>query len=144
MKIADLQPGLEVGPSDWREVTQEQVNQFADATGDHQWLHVDPVRAKDGPFGGPIAHGYLTLALLAPAVMELLPVEDASAIVNYGAGKVRFPAAVPVGSRLRVALAIQGVEEVKGGVQPTIAATIEREGGDRPVCTAELLYRYLR
>jgi acyl dehydratase len=144
MRIDDVKQGLELGPSEWREVTQEQVNQFADATGDHQWLHVDVERAKDGPFGGPIAHGYLTLSLVAPAVMDLMPIEDASAIVNYGAGKVRFPAPVPVGSRVRVRLAIQEVEEVSGGIQPTIAATVEREGGDRPVCVAELLYRYLR
>jgi acyl dehydratase len=144
MKIEELKPGLELGPSDWREITQEDVNGFADATGDHQWLHVDPERAKSGPFGGPIAHGYLTLSLIAPAVMDLMPIEDASAIINYGAGKVRFPAPVPVGSRVRVKLAIQDIDEVKGGVQPTIAATVEREGGDRPVCTAELLYRYLR
>ncbi|HSP73322.1 MAG TPA: MaoC family dehydratase, partial [Gaiellaceae bacterium] len=100
MKIDDLQPGLELGPSEWQEIRQERIDAFADATGDHQWIHVDPERAAAGPFGGTIAHGFLTLSMLPQATFELMHVEDASTAINYGLNKVRFPAPVPVGSRI--------------------------------------------
>jgi acyl dehydratase len=144
VRIHDLQAGLELGPSEWTEVTQEQVNLFADATGDHQWIHVDPERAAAGPFGGTIAHGYLTLSLLPQATFALMHVEDASAAINYGLNKVRFPAPVPVGSRIRTSYRIVDVAEVEGGVQVTTVATVEREGGEKPVCVAETLTRYYR
>ena len=144
MKIDDLKPGLELGPGEWREVTQDQVNRFADATGDHQWIHVDVERAKDGPFGGTIAHGFLTLSMLPQWTFELFHVEDASSAINYGLNKVRFPAPVPVGSRVRASYRILDVAEVEGGVQVTTAATIEREGTEKPVCVAETVSRYYR
>ena len=144
MKIDDLKPGLDFGPSEWREITQERVNQFADATGDHQWIHVDPDRAAAGPFGGTIAHGFLTLSMLPQATFALMHVEDASAAINYGLNKVRFPAPVPVGSRIRASFRIDDVAEVEGGVQVTTAATVEREGAEKPVCVAETVSRYYR
>jgi acyl dehydratase len=137
--------GTALGSSDWVEVTQDRVNTFADATGDHQWIHVDVERAwKESPFGGPIAHGYLTLSLLIPMWSQLLTITDATTSVNYGLNKVRFPAPVPVGSKLRVSATLIEVEEIKGGFQVTVAAVIEREGGDKPVCVAEPVFRYLR
>jgi acyl dehydratase len=145
--MAEL-PGLsgqELGTSDWFEVTQQHVNQFADATYDHQWIHVDVERAKaESPFGGPIAHGYLTLALLAPLVIQVLVVTDTVMGVNYGLNKVRFPAPVPVGSKVRLRASLADVEEFPGGLQLTLAAVIEREGGDKPVCIAEPVYRFYR
>ncbi|WP_116449455.1 MaoC family dehydratase [Blastococcus litoris] len=135
--------GQELGSSEWFEVTQEHVNQFAEATGDHQWIHVDVERAKaESPFGGPIAHGYLTLSLLAPLSSQVLVVTDTVMGVNYGLNKVRFPSPVPVGSRVRLTASLKNVEEITGGLQLTLAATIEREGGDKPVCIAEPVYRY--
>jgi acyl dehydratase len=134
--------GQHLGTSSWHEVTQEQVNLFADATGDHQWIHVDPERAAAGPFGGPIAHGYLTLALAPALLWEVLEVTDASVAVNYGLNRVRFPAPLPVGSRVRADIACAAVEEVSGGLQATLAFTFEREGGGKPVCVAEVLFRY--
>ncbi len=135
--------GSELGSSDWHEVTQDHVNLFADATGDHQWIHVDVERAKaESPFGGPIAHGYLTLSLLAPLVEQVLVVTDAVMAVNYGLNKVRFPSPVPVGSKVRLSATLKSVEEVTGGLQLTMAAVIEREGGDKPVCIAEPVFRY--
>ena len=143
--IAEL-PGLtgtELGTSDWFEVTQERVNTFADATDDHQWIHVDPERArKESPFGGPIAHGYLTLSLIIPMYSEVLTVTDATMGVNYGLNKVRFPSPVPVGAKVRLSASLKNVEEVAGGLQLTLSAVIEREGGDKPVCIAEPVYRY--
>src|SRR6478735_7898849 len=130
--------GEHLGYSDWLEVTQERVNTFADATGDHQWIHVDVERAKaESPFGGPIAHGYLTLSLIVPLVSETYTISDAKMGVNYGLNKVRFPAPVPVGSKVRARVTLKDVEEVAGGLQNTFAVTIEREGGDKPVCIAE-------
>ena len=135
--------GTELGTSDWVEVTQERVNLFADATGDHQWIHVDVERAKaESPFGGPVAHGYLTLSLLASLSAQVLVVTDTVMGVNYGLNKVRFPAPVPVGSKVRLSATLKSVEEVAGGLQLTLAAVIEREGGDKPVCIAEPVYRY--
>ena len=134
--------GKELGPSDWIEITQEQVNLFADATGDHQWIHVDVERATaESPFGGPIAHGYLTLSLLIPMWSQVLTVTDSTMGVNYGLNRVRFPAPVPVGSKLRLTATLTDVEEVAGGLQLTVAAVVEREGGDKPVCIAEPVFR---
>jgi acyl dehydratase len=144
VRIDDLKAGLELGPSEWTEVAQERVNLFADATGDHQWIHVDPERAAAGPFGGTIAHGFLTLSLLPQWTFALMHVEDASAAINYGLNRVRFPAPVPVGSRVRASYRIADVAEVEGGVQITTVATVEREGGEKPVCVAETLTRYYR
>jgi acyl dehydratase len=134
--------GQQLGYSDWVEVTQEQVNQFAEATGDHQWIHVDPERAKkESPFGGPIAHGYLTLSLLVPLVAQVLTISDVKMGVNCGLNKVRFPAPVPVGSKVRARVTLKECEEVAGGLQNVLAVTIEREGGDKPVCIAEWVTR---
>jgi len=136
--------GTELGTSEWVEVPQEAVNLFADATGDHQWIHVDVERANaESPFGGPIAHGYLTLSLLIPMWSQVLNVTDTKMGVNYGLNKVRFPAPVPVGSKLRLTATLTGVEEITGGYQLTVAAVIEREGGDKPVCIAEPVFRFL-
>ena len=129
------------GPSSWIDIPQEKIDGFADATGDHQWIHVDPERAKDGPFGATIAHGYLTLSLLPVASYEVVPRQGGMAI-NYGLNRVRFPAPVPVGSRVRATFEVLGVEEHDWGGQATMQATVEREGGDKPVCVAELVFRY--
>jgi acyl dehydratase len=135
--------GKELGVSDWIEVTQERVNTFADATGDHQWIHVDVERAhRESPFGGPIAHGYLTLSLLIPMWSEVLTVTDTTMAVNYGLNKVRFPAPVPVGSKVRLTATLADVEEITGGLQLTVSAVIEREGGEKPVCIAEPVFRF--
>ena len=135
--------GTELGTSDWVEVTQERVNLFADATNDHQWIHVDVERAKaESPFGGPIAHGYLTLSLLIPMWSEVLVVTDVTMAVNYGLNKVRFPSPVPVGSKLRLVATLKDVEEVAGGLQVTASAVIEAEGAAKPVCIAELVVRF--
>ena len=143
--LAEL-PGLvgtELGTSDWYEVTPEAVQKFADATGDHQWIHLDVERAKkESPFGGPIAHGYLTLSLVVPLVAQVLTVTDVAMGVNYGLNKVRFPAPVPVGSKVRASVVLKDVEQVAGGLQNTLAVTIEREGGDKPVCIAEWVVRH--
>ena len=134
--------GQEVATSDWFTITQEQVNLFAEATGDHQWIHVDVERAKAGPFGAPIAHGFLTLSLLPRIFETALHVEEARMGVNYGLNKVRFPAPVPVGCRLRGRLKLLAADAIdKGGYQFTVGVTIEREGSDKPVCVAESLTR---
>ncbi len=135
--------GQEVVVSDWTTITQEQVNLFAQATGDHQWIHVDVEKAKAGPFGGPIAHGYLTLSLLPQFFQSSLKIEEARMGVNYGLNKVRFPAPVPVGSRLRARMKLLKYEPIdRGGFQMTWESTIEREGGTKPVCVAESMARY--
>jgi acyl dehydratase len=143
--LAEL-PGLtgtELGTSDWVEVTQQRVDLFAEATGDHQWIHVDVERAnRESPFGGPIAHGYLTLSLLIPMWSQVLVVTDVGMAVNYGLNKVRFPAPVPVGSKLRLTATLKDVEEITGGLQVTATAVIERDGGDKPVCIAEPVFRF--
>lgn len=133
--------GQEIGVSSWLEVTQERVDQFAAATGDNQWIHIDPERAADGPFGATIAHGYLTLSLMVPFMLEIYRVENRKHAVNYGVNKVRFPAPVPVGSRLRGRLTLAAAEEIQGGVQLVWSVVIERDGGDRPVCVAESITR---
>jgi acyl dehydratase len=135
--------GQHLGYSDWTEVTQEQVNKFADATGDHQWIHVDVERAKSGPFGGTIAHGYLTLALLIPLWTEIVRIENIGMAVNYGLNRVRFPSPVPVGAKIRLAAKLLSVNDVpRDGVQATIEFTIERQGTDKPALVAEAVYRY--
>jgi len=135
--------GEHLGYSDYVEITQEQVNLFADATGDHQWIHVDPERAKGGPFGGPIAHGYLTLSMGPRLMPEILRVEGVQMAVNYGAGKVRFPSPVPVGSKLRLGAELVSVERVGGGgAQVTMLFTFEVEGAPKPSCVAEIIFRY--
>lgn len=131
-----------VGVSRWHLVTQEQVNLFAEATGDHQWLHVDPERARSGPFGRTIAHGYLTLSLAPMLMWDVLEVTGSSRLVNYGIGKVRFPAPVPVGSQVRLAVDLAMVEETKDWVQATMLLTFEVEGVTKPACVAEVLLRY--
>ena len=134
--------GTEVGTSDWVEVTQDRVNTFADATDDHQWIHVDVERAKaESPYGGPIGHGYLTLSLLIPLYAQVLTISDAVMGVNYGLNKVRFPAPVPVGSKIRLTATLKDVEEVAGGLQLTVSAVIEAEGTTKPVCIAEPVFR---
>ncbi|EKT83279.1 hypothetical protein WSS_A08019 [Rhodococcus opacus M213] len=134
--------GKPLGTSRWRHITQPDVDQFAKATGDEQWIHVDVERAKTGPFGGTIAHGYMTLSLVAPLFDDILKVENLGMGVNYGLNKTRFPAPVPVGSRVRLSATVANAEEIKGGVQIVASITIEREGGDKPVCIAEAVLRY--
>src|SRR5437773_3879430 len=134
--------GEHLGYSDWVEITQDQVNPFADATGDHQWIHIDPERAKAGPFGGPIAHGYLTLSL-APVLMgQVLQVQGIAMGVNYGLNKLRFPSPVPVGSKLRLGGTLASVEDIAGGAQVTVDMTFEVDGKDKPSCVAQGIYRY--
>jgi len=134
--------GQDVATSDWITVTQEQIQLFADATGDQQWIHVDPERAAQGPFGAPIAHGYLTLSLLPRLFASALRIEGVRMGVNYGLNRVRFTAPVPVGSRLRVHLHLLQAEPIApDGLQLTWQATIEREGSDKPACVAETLTR---
>lgn len=134
--------GKPLGISRWHNVTQSDVDLFAKATGDEQWIHVDVERAKSGPFGGTIAHGYMTLSLIAPLFDDVLEIDNVSMGVNYGLNKTRFPAPVPVGSRVRLSSTVAAAEQIKGGVQIVAAITIEREGGDKPVCIAEAVLRY--
>ena len=129
--------GEEIAVSDWIEVTQERIDAFAQATGDHQWIHVDPERAAKGPFGTTIAHGYLTLSLLPMFMESAIELRGVRLSVNYGLNRVRFPAPVPAGSRLRARFRVTSVEDIgNGGLQIVTEATIEREGGDTPVCIA--------
>jgi acyl dehydratase len=136
MKVGDV-----FGPSTWIDVPQERISAFADATDDHQWIHVDPERAKDGPFGETIAHGYLTLSLLPVASYEVVPRQGGMSF-NYGLNRVRFPAPVPVGSRLRATFEVLAYEEQDWGGQATMKATVERAGGEKQVCVAEIVFRY--
>ena len=137
--------GQHIGYSEWLTITQEQVNLFADATLDHQWIHTDPERAKESsPFGGPIAHGYLTLSL-APALLNgMLEVHNVAMGVNYGANKVRFPSPVPVGSDLRMGVTVASVDDVDGGVQVTYDLVMEVRDAPKPSCAAQVIYRYFR
>jgi acyl dehydratase len=136
--------GTTLGTSGWFEVTQDRVDLFADATGDHQWIHVDVERAtRESPFGGPIAHGYLTLSLTNLVMPEVIEVRGVSLGINYGTGKVRFPAPVPVGSRVRGTAELTSCDDVAGGVQTTIVITMEVEGGTKPACVVESLSRWL-
>lgn len=133
--------GEHLGYSDYVEITQDRVNTFADATGDHQWIHVDVERAKSGPFGGPIAHGYLTLSLGPMLYPTVVRIEGFSMGVNYGANKIRFPSPVPVGAKIRLGVTLLEVEEIAGGVQMTMGFTFECEGAPKPSCVAEIIFR---
>ena len=136
--------GGELGTSEWVTVTQDAVNLFADATGDHQWIHVDPERAAKGPFGSTIAHGYMTLSLLPALMHTMYSVEGIKLAINYGLNKVRFPAPVPVGSRVRATSTLVNVEDLgNGAVQLTVSTTVEVEGSPKPACVAESLVRYV-
>ncbi|MEU4392869.1 MaoC family dehydratase [Kribbella sp. NPDC023855] len=136
--------GTQLGETEWLEITQEQVNQFAAATGDHQWIHVDVDRAAKGPYGGTIAHGYLTLSLIARFGEELFSVEGVTAKLNYGVNKVRFPSPVPVGSRVRAGASIAGAQETAAGVQVSLQWVIELEGSTKPACVAETVVLLVR
>lgn len=131
--------GTHLGYSEWHTVTQEQIDLFAEATGDHQWIHVDPERAAQGPFGTTIAHGYLTLSLLPQLASQVYRVDGVKMGINYGSNKVRFPSPVPSGSRVRAGVELVKLEPTKAGVQVTARVTIEREGSDKPACIAEAL-----
>ena len=135
--------GEHLGYSDYLEITQERVNTFADATGDHQWIHVDPERAKaESPFGGPIAHGYLTLSLGPALAPQIMRVDGIKMGVNYGCGKVRFPAPVPVGAMLRLGAELTQVDDIPGGAQVYMTFTYEVEGAAKPSCVCEVIFRY--
>ncbi|MFK8050222.1 MAG: MaoC family dehydratase [Halioglobus sp.] len=134
--------GQHLGYSEWLKIEQERIDLFAEATGDHQWIHVDPDRAAQGPFGKTVAHGYLTLSLANLFLPEIMRVDNTSMGVNYGCEKVRFPAPVPVGSRVRGGGEVLQVEEVKGGVQIVVRMTIEVEGSDRPGCVIDTISRF--
>jgi len=136
--FADL-VDVELGPTSWIDVSQERINRFADATDDPQWIHVDPERAAAGPFGTTIAHGFLTLSLCVPMLYEVLPPRQSGMVVNYGVNKVRFPAAVPSGGRVRGRFRVLSVEDSSGGERATIDASVECEGVEKPVCAAELV-----
>jgi len=134
--------GTELGRSRWFEIGQDRIATFADATDDHQWIHIDPERAaRESPFGGTVAHGFLTLSLLPSMLADVLVMVDAKLVVNYGLNKVRFPAPVPAGSRVRAAIVLAALEDEHGSSQLTLDVTVEREGGTKPVCVAELLVR---
>lgn len=136
--------GQSLGASEWMTIEQERIDQFADATGDRQWIHVDPTRAKDGPFGTTIAHGYLTLSLVNALLPQILVVKNVSMGVNYGTDRVRFPAPVPVGSRIRAVGEVVKAEEVKGSaIQATVRVTVEIEGSDRPGCVVDTISRFV-
>lgn len=134
--------GQHLGYSDWETISQQRINQFADATGDHQWIHVNPEKAAEGPFGTTIAHGYLTLSMANLFLPQIMQVDNTSMGVNYGCEKVRFPAAVPVGSRIRGGGEIISAEEVKGSVQVVVRMTIEIESGERPACVLDTISRF--
>jgi len=136
--------GQQLGYSEWQTITQERVNLFADATDDHQWIHVDPERAKEGPFGVAIAHGYLTLSLAPVLLNQVIRVDNTTFGVNYGCGKVRFPSPVPVGAELRMGVTVAEVEEVSGGVQATYDLVFEVKDATKPSCVAQVIYRYFR
>ena len=143
MTVAALTPGLELGPSSWVEMTQERIDTFARAIEDHGSLHIDDDLAAAGPYDTKVAHGFLTLSLLPTACDEVIPL-DTRIAVFYGLNRVRFPAPVPAGARVRATFRVEEVEPVEGGVQVTMTATAECEGGDKPVCVAELIFRYAR
>jgi acyl dehydratase len=133
--------GETLGTSPWHEVTQGTVNSFANVTGDHQWIHVDPVRMRDSPFGGTIAHGYYVLSLAPALTAQVVAFEGFAFALNYGLNRVRFPSPLPVGARVRVTVAVASVEEIPGGAQLVLDLTFEREGGEKPVCVAQTVAR---
>ncbi len=134
--------GKKLGESDWLEITQERIDQFAEATLDHQWIHVDPERAKAGPFGAPIAHGYLTLSLVSHFLPQTVEVRGIAMGINYGVDKVRFPAPVPVGSKIRGGAELIEATDVKGCVQALVRVTVDIEGSERPACVIDTISRY--
>ncbi|MEP5764042.1 MAG: MaoC family dehydratase [Halieaceae bacterium] len=134
--------GEQLGPTEWLDMGQQRIDLFADATGDHQWIHVDPEQAKDGPFGRTIAHGYLTLSLANLFLPQLMVVENVAMGVNYGCDRVRFPAPVPVGSRIRGVGEVISAEEVKGGIQVVVRIIVELEDSDRPACSVDTISRF--
>ena len=135
--------GVDLGHTEWLEITQDRVNTFADATDDHQWIHVDPERAANGPFGGTIAHGYLTLSLIIPLFNQLLEIGGTSMSLNYGLERVRFPSPVRVGAKIRLRGVVDSVEPVAGnGVQMQVAFTVEVDGSEKPACVAQAVYRH--
>jgi acyl dehydratase len=136
--------GKQIGYTEWQTITQERVNLFADATDDHQWIHVDPEAAKKGPFGGPIAHGYLTLSLAPILLNKVLVVNGITYGVNYGANKVRFPSPVLVGAELRMGVTVASVEDVEGGVQVVLDLVMEVKDAPKPACAAQVVYRYFK
>lgn len=139
--VADLEKavGTHLGHSEWHTIDQDQIDAFAAATGDDQWIHVDPVKAAEGPFGSTVAHGFLTLSLLPILTWQVYTVEGVKMIVNYGADKLRFPSPVPVGSRVRAGVELNAVTPITRGYQIALRVTIEREGGDKPACVADML-----
>jgi acyl dehydratase len=144
--VSGIEVGAEYGPSSWIDVTQERIQAFADVTGDHNFIHVDPDMATQTPFGGTVAHGYLTLSLLPAMSYEVIPHDDPGAgmALNYGLNRARFPSPVPAGSRVRGAFRVDSLREEDWGREVTMTATIERDGGEKPVCVAEVVYRYYR
>lgn len=140
--LLELEENADLGASSWIEITQEDIDTFANATRDRQWIHVDPERAAKGPFGSTIAHGYLTLGLVIPLWSELLQVENVGMSVNYGLNKLRFPAPVPVGSRIRLLGKLASASEVAGGVQVAADLTMELEGSEKPALAVEAVYRF--
>jgi acyl dehydratase len=142
VSVAELRPGLELGPSSWIDVPQARIDTFAEAIDDRGSIHVDDELAANGPYGTTVAHGFLTLSLLPAACDEVMPLDTTIAVV-YGLNRVRFPAPVFAGSRVRATIRIDEIEPVGGGVQVTMTATVEREGGEKPVCVAELIFRYV-
>lgn len=144
-KLDDLASfvGKELGTSSWVDVDQDRINTFAHATGDHQWIHVDAERAKDGPFGRTIAHGYLTLSLLVPMWADILKVGDVQTVLNYGLNKVRFPSPVPVDSKIRARATLAAFDAIPGGAQLAVDIAVERQDGGKPACVAQLVLRYL-
>ncbi|MDZ4266606.1 MAG: MaoC family dehydratase [Mycobacterium sp.] len=135
--------GTQLGPTEWLEITQDRVNLFADATDDHQWIHVDPARAADGPFGGAIAHGLLTLSLIPHFTHQLYSVDNVKMAINYGYNKVRFITPVPVGAKLRARAEISSVTQLDSGVQATLSTTVEIQGSDKPAAVAESIVRFI-
>ncbi|WP_101950210.1 MaoC family dehydratase [Mycobacterium sp. 3519A] len=135
--------GSQLGPTDWLEVTQDRVNLFADATDDHQWIHVDPERAANGPFGGTIAHGLLTLSLLPHFTSQMYTVSNIAMAINYGYNKVRFITPVKVGAKIRARAEITNVDQLQGAVQATLTTTVEIEGSDKPAAVAESIVRFI-
>jgi acyl dehydratase len=140
--LLDLERGTELGQSSWIEITQGDIDTYADATRDHQWIHVDPERAAEGPFGSTIAHGYLTLGLVIPLWSELIQVDKIGMALNYGLNRLRFPAPVPVGSRIRLEGKLASASEIAGGVEIVADLTMKVEGSEKPALVAEAVYRF--
>jgi acyl dehydratase len=144
MRMDELEAGATFGPGEWFTIDQARVDGFAESSSDIQWIHTDPVRAAAGPFGTTVAHGFLTLSLLSPLFDELVSFADSSLSINYGLDRVRFPAPVPVGSRIRGSFEVESVKEIEGGIQAAFASRVEREGSEKPVCVATMIFRFLR